>query len=129
MNISQAAKLADLPVKTVRYYADIGLVEPVRAANGYRQYTEKMIEKLKFVASARRFDFSVEECRSLLDLYENEGRAASDVRQIASAHLEVIDAKLKELKTLRHTLAHLVEACAGDDRPDCPILRGLAGSN
>lgn len=129
MNISEAAEMSNLPVKTVRYYADIGLIEPHRAANGYRQYDEQMVEKLKFVASARRFDFSIEECRSLLDLYENDERAAGDVKYIASQHLKVIDQKLKDLKALRGTLAHLVKACAGGDRPDCPILQGLAGNH
>ena len=72
--------------------------------------------------------FSVEDCRVLLALYEDKDRASADVRKLAGEHLARIDAKLAELATMRETLAHLVECCAGDTRPDCPILADLAGA-
>lgn len=125
MNISDAAKAATLPVKTVRYYADIGLIEPRRAENGYRIYDEPMVEKLRFVGRARQFDFSVDECRELLALYEDRSRPSAAVKAIASTHLEAIDERLVALQALRGTLANLIECCAGDERPDCPILEGL----
>ena len=59
-------------------------------------------------------------------LYEDSSRASSDVKEIAQQHLSRIEAKLAELTTMRETLAHLVDCCAGDDRPDCPILSDLA---
>lgn len=126
MNISDAAKAAELPVKTVRYYADIGLIAPLRAENGYRIYDDIMVQKLRFVGRARQFDFSVEECRDLLALYEDRSRPSAAVKAIASTHLEAIDERLAALNDLRGTLATLVEGCAGDERPDCPILEGLA---
>ncbi len=69
MNISVAAKAAGLPTKTVRYYADIGLVKaPSRTGAGYRAYDNAAIRKLVFVRRAREFGFSIEECRDLLGL-------------------------------------------------------------
>ena len=59
-------------------------------------------------------------------LYEDEHRASAEVKDIAEHHLERIDSKIAELKEMRATLAHLVDACAGDHRPDCPILADLA---
>ncbi|MGB0921546.1 MAG: MerR family DNA-binding protein [Alphaproteobacteria bacterium] len=126
MNISEAAAASSLPVKTVRYYADIGLVAPKRAGNGYRIYDDAMVEKLRFVGRARQFDFSVDECRELLALYEDRQRPSAAVKGIASTHLAAIDQRLTALQGLRDTLATLVDGCAGDDRPDCPILEGLA---
>ncbi len=126
MNISEAATGAALPVKTVRYYADIGLITPNRADNGYRIYDEAMVEKLRFVGRARQFDFSVDECRELLALYEDRSRPSAAVKAIASTHLEAIDERLAALQDLRETLSTLVDCCAGDERPDCPILEGLA---
>ena len=126
MNISEAATRAGLPPKTIRYYEEIGLVRPMRGENGYRRFRESDVHKLSFLGRARSLGFSIEDCRGLLALYEDEARASADVRRIAKAHLERIDAKLAELGAMRATLAHLVEACAGDHRPDCPILADLA---
>ena len=126
MNIGRAAEAAGLPVKTVRYYADIGLVEaPDRSETGYRRYDEAAVRKLAFVRRARDFGFSIEECRELLSLYEDQSRSSSDVRRIAQAHLEEIEEKQRQLAALHDELAHLVKACRGDDRPDCPILERL----
>ena len=126
MNIGRAAEAAGLPVKTVRYYADIGLVDaPDRSKTGYRRYDEAAVRKLAFVRRARDFGFSIEECRELLSLYEDQSRSSSDVRRIAKAHLEEIEEKQRQLAALHDELAHLVKACRGDDRPDCPILERL----
>lgn len=125
--IGQAAEKAGLPVKTVRYYADIGLVVPEgRSEAGYRIYGDEEVAKLAFVRRARAFDFSVEECRDLLGLYEDRGRASADVKRIALERLEEIERRLKELEGLRDELRHLADACAGDHRPDCPILGAFA---
>ncbi len=126
MNISTAAKTAGLPVKTVRYYADIGLVSaPSRSETGYRTYDGGAVRKLVFVRRAREFGFSIEECRELLSLYEDRNRSSADVKRIATRRLEDIAEKQRELKSLHDELAYLVDACKGDDRPDCPIIDGL----
>ena len=94
MKISAAAKAAGLPVKTVRYYADIGLVSaPLRTAAGYRTYDDRSVLKLVFVRRAREFGFSIDECRELLGLYEDRHRSSADVRRIASARLAEIERK------------------------------------
>lgn len=126
MNISEVAKKSGLPVKTIRYYEDIGLIAPDRGANGYRAFAQADLHKLAFIARARSLGFTIEDCRSLLKLYVDRDRASADVKRIASAHLEDIDRKRAELTEMRNTLAHLIDACAGNDRPDCPILAGLA---
>lgn len=128
MKISEAAKSVGLPTKTVRYYADIGLVAPIsRSEAGYRQYDDTALRKLTFVKRARSFGFSVNECRGLLGLYEDTDRSSRDVRAIAKERLEDLEAKQRELQLLHDELSLLVKACKGDNRPDCPILKGLAG--
>ncbi len=127
MKISAAARMAGLPVKTVRYYADIGLVEPSgRQQNGYRDYGEPEIHKLRFVQRSRNFGFSISECRELLDLYQNRSRASADVKALALDRLREIDRKMAELQSLKDELSRLATACNGDNRPDCPILQGLS---
>ncbi|MCA3508557.1 MAG: Cu(I)-responsive transcriptional regulator [Rhodobacter sp.] len=128
MNISEAARQAGLPAKTIRYYEDIGLVTPPRDPNGYRAFRPRDLHALTFVARARALGFTIGECRALLHLYQDPTRASADVKEIARSHLGRIDAKLAELAALRATLTDLVDACAGDQRPDCPILKGLAAT-
>ena len=127
MNIARAADECGLPPKTIRYYEDIGLVVADRQANGYRDYSERHIHLLRFLNRARGLGFSIEECRTLLSLYEDTSRASADVRALASAKISEIDRKLAELQSMRATLGHLVEECHGDNRPDCPILNDLSG--
>ena len=128
MKISEAAHAAGLPVKTVRYYADIGLVAPERAENGYRAYDLADVKRLSFIGRARAFGFSVAECRRLLTLYDDDSRASADVKAIAEDHLAALDRKMAELATLRAELASIASACKGDAGPRCPIIDHLAGA-
>ncbi|PJI92948.1 Cu(I)-responsive transcriptional regulator [Yoonia maricola] len=125
MNIGEAAAKAGLPAKTIRYYEDIGLVKPGRDTNGYRAFVAADVHKLTFLAHARTLGFSIEDCRDLLALWEDTDRASADVRRIAQDHLARIEAKIVDLQNMRDTLKTLVRDCAGDDRPDCPILQSL----
>lgn len=126
MNISDAGARSGLPPKTIRYYEDIGLITPTRRANGYRDFAEDDLHRLAFLRRARALGFSIDECRQLLGLYSDPSRASADVKALASAHLARIDAQLRELQEMRQTLATLILTCAGDARPDCPILSDLA---
>lgn len=127
MNVGEAANRCGLPVKTIRYYEEIGLVVPGRRNNGYRAYDEAEVYRLQFLQRARSLGFSIEDCRSLLSLYGNKSRASADVKAIAQARLADIRRKIDELESLHATLSTLVHACHGDHRPDCPILEDLAG--
>lgn len=128
MNIGSVAIKSGLPAKTIRYYEDIGLIKPGRDANGYRAFMETDLHKLTFLGRARSLGFSIQECRALMALYADQSRASADVKAIARGHLDQIGDKIRELEEMRVTLSELVDACAGDHRPDCPILKGLAGS-
>ena len=126
MNIGEVATRSGLPAKTIRYYEDIGLVKPLRSANGYRSFRDRDVHMLAFLGRARALGFSIGDCRNLLKLYEDDHRTSAEVKQIAEGHLAEIDQKITELTEMRATLSRLVDACAGDHRPDCPILADLA---
>lgn len=129
MNIGDASERCGLPIKTIRYYEDIGLIKPTRAFNGYRDYSERDLHKLRFLQRSRSLGFSIEECRQLLSLYEDRARESAEVKAIAAAKLDDIERKIVELAALRDMLRHLVQTCHGDTRPDCPIIDGLAGGD
>ena len=126
MNIGQASEQSGLPTKTIRYYEEIGLLRPARRGNGFRDYGERDIHELRFVARARGLGFTIEECRHLLDLYRDKSRASAEVREAVGEHLTVIRAKIDELRTMEQALTKLMNMCAGDHRPECPILDELS---
>lgn len=126
MNIGDVAERSGLPPKTIRYYESIGLVKPIREANGYRSFRQQELHKLAFLGRVRALGFTIKDCRNLLQLYEDESRSSAEVRAIALDHLKRVELKIADLIEVRETLSRLVDACAGDHRPDCPILDSLS---
>jgi Cu(I)-responsive transcriptional regulator len=127
MNIGQAAKASGISGKMIRYYESVGLIPQVnRTDSGYRAFSERDINRLRFISRARSLGFSVEQMCSLLALWQDRNRASSDVKAVAQAHIEELDQKIKKLHGMRQTLLYLVNHCQGDQRPDCPILGDLA---
>jgi MerR family transcriptional regulator, copper efflux regulator len=128
MNIGTVARRSGIPPKMIRYYEDIGLLRPAqRRPNGYRSYSPAGMHTLRFIKRARGLGFSVDEVRTLLDLWRNRSRRSAAVKKLAAQHVEALDRKIDELRTMRNAIADLMERCSGDDRPDCPILDDLAG--
>src|SRR5690606_6686476 len=112
--------------KMIRYYEEIGLIPSVaRSDAGYRRYSEADLHRLNFVRRARDLGFSVKEIGELLSLWSDRSRHSSEVKRIATSHIDDLRKKIEELSTMVATLQTLVDCCAGDERPDCPILEGL----
>ena len=127
MNIGKVAKLSNLTIKAIRYYDNVGLVKPIQSiSTGYRDYTKEEVAKLKFIGKARKFDFSINECKELLSLYEDKNRTSKEVKKITLEKISQIDIKLKDLNDLRKELSFLASSCHGDDRPNCPIIEELS---
>ncbi len=125
--IGEVAKQTGVTAKTIRYYESSGLIPNAeRAANGYRVYGPRAVHLLRFVKRARDLGFSIEKVGDLLALWADEERASAEVKQLAEAHLQEIEAKISDLEDLRTTMRTLIDCCHGDDRPNCPILQNLA---
>ncbi len=130
MNIGQAAKLSNVSAKTIRYYESINLIpKAARSDNGYRDYSSNDVEMLRFIKRSRNLGFSVDDVSNLLDLWRNKQRASADVKAVALKHIEDVEKRIVELESIRDTLKNLTKCCHGDNRPDCPILEGLAGGD
>ncbi|MBI2313947.1 MAG: Cu(I)-responsive transcriptional regulator [Betaproteobacteria bacterium] len=130
MNIGTVSEKSGVTPKTIRYYESIGLIRSAdRRANGYRSYSLADMRTLNFIKRARSLGFSVEEVRDLLDLWHNRARTSAAVRSLATRHLEALERKIQELKSMRKAVANLVRRCHGDARPDCPILDELDDGN
>ena len=128
MTIGEVSAKSGVPAKTIRYYEETGLISPAgRQANLYRTYDDHDVAMLRFIGRARRLGFSIEDLKSLIALYRDRTRSARDVKKLAERHLLHVEQKIRELQSIRNALAHLIEQCSGDDRPDCPIIDDLSG--
>ena len=130
IKIGEIARASGVSAKTIRYYESIGLIPRAsRSESGYRSFVQMDIDTLRFVQRARSLGFSVKDVARLLDLWRDRSRVSSAVKTLATEQLGEIDRKIDELRSMRDTLEHLAEQCHGDQRPDCPILDGIAGDH
>ena len=128
MNIGQASAASGVSAKMVRYYESIGLIPKAdRTEAGYRVYTEGDVQTLRFIRRARDLGLSIERIKLLVGLWHNRERSSADVKRVATEHVAELEAKILELTAMRDTLQELADACHGDHRPECPILRDLEG--
>ncbi len=128
--IGTAARRAGVSPRMVRHYESLGLLAPVaRTEAGYRQYSEADIHALRFIRRARDLGFSMPEIATLLGLWQDKQRASASVKQIAQTHIDDLQQRIAAMQAMQRTLAQLVSCCAGDARPDCPILDDLAAND
>lgn len=125
MTIGEAAARSGVSAKMIRHYESVGLIEAERRANGYRTYTAGDVAVLRFIRHARELAFPLEDVRRLLTLWRDRSRTAAEVKRMALAHVEALEAKSAALAAMAASLRHLAQCCAGDDRPDCPIIAEL----
>lgn len=127
MNIGQASRMSGVSTKMIRYYEQTGLIpKAARHDSGYRDYDEADVHRLRFVRRARDLGFTVEQIGGLLGLWSDRSRASADVKAFTLEHIERLREKMAEIEAMVRTLETLADHCHGDDRPDCPIIEGLA---
>lgn len=127
MNISEASSHSGVSAKMIRHYEDIGLLPRAkRSMSNYRRYEDGDIHELRFIKRSRDLGFSTAEIKELLGLWRNKARPSAAVKKIAGKHVEDLQAKIAQLRTMVVALEHLSGHCHGDHRPNCPILDDLA---
>ena len=126
MFITEISKKLKITTRAIRHYEEIGLVNSKRLENNYRYFDQVNLDKLKFLARARKLGFSLDECKELILLFQNDNRKSENVREIAKNKLKLIKKQINELKDLEKSLNWLVLKCPGDNKPDCPIIDELA---
>jgi Cu(I)-responsive transcriptional regulator len=127
ITIGEAATRSGVSAKMLRHYESLGLLPQVaRTEAGYRLYSDQDVHTLRFIRRARDLGFSIAEIAELLKLWQNRRRASSEVKRIALAHVADLQRRLDEMTAMKRTLEALASCCHGDERPDCPILEGLA---
>lgn len=127
LSIGAAARAAGVSVKMVRHYESIGLLPPAaRDRGGVRRITSADVHTLRFIARARSLGFSLQNIRRLLSLWHDLNRSNAEILNLAEIHRKEMLEKRASLDAMLGALQVLIETCAGDGRPECPILEDLA---
>ena len=126
MNIGAASDASGVSQRMIRHYEKIGLVPAPPRRGNYRDYADADVHRLRFIANARDLGFPIEEIRTLLGLWSDRDRSSAEVKTLAEARAAELGRKVRVLYAMRRSRTGLVQACHGDDRPDCPIIERLA---
>ena len=123
LTIGNIAKRTGLSASAIRYYERRGLLRPSRLQNGYRDYDEDAVKALRFLSQAQALGITLKEIKQLLELTRDGRPPCKAVRELAYQHLSEIDLKIRQLRSLRHTLRKLlsVRATAVSDEL-CPLI-------
>ncbi len=124
-SIGVVAAAAGVNVETIRFYQRKGLLpKPTRQYGQIRRYRDTDVARVKFVKSAQRLGFSLDEIKSLLRL--DDGAHCDEARVMAEEKLADVRAKLRDLRRIETTLRALVaDCCATKTTVTCPLIAAL----
>lgn len=120
LTIGTLARAAGVGVETVRFYQRRGLLSVPPRAGAIRRYAERDVERLRFIKRAQAAGFTLAEIGELIALDSSQDRVRA--RQLASARITALDARIGELKAARSALARLARECAEGTEGPCPII-------
>ncbi len=127
--IGQVAEAAGVPTSTVRYYERAGLFRPdARTGSNYRQYSDRALERLRFIKSAQSIGFSLEDIRELLSLSNSDEAPCAEVAELTQKRLSELRKKIRDLRRVERVLAKSLANCCKGEGPDlCDRVVGLRG--
>jgi MerR family transcriptional regulator, copper efflux regulator len=117
LRIGEVARRTGLPVKTIRYYCDQGLLQPrARSESGYRLFDEENLAELAIIRSLRAMDVSIPELVRILEVRRAGVCNCSVLKDSIAAKLESINLRIAELAAMKEELARLLgswQDCGG----------------
>jgi MerR family transcriptional regulator, mercuric resistance operon regulatory protein len=124
LTIGKLARAANVGVETVRFYQRRALIEePSKPKHHQRRYSNRTLERLKFIRRAQAAGFTLREIATLLDLGTNR---CADVRSLARSKLIQIDRQLAEFHLIRGRLEELLKECGRTGSRECGMVAALA---
>jgi DNA-binding transcriptional MerR regulator len=126
MLINQVARRSGVPAKTLRYYEELGLLRPERMPSGYRQYDERVFERLTFIRSAQALGLSLAEISGIVKLRDDGEAPCAHVSELLKERSAAIARTIRELRTLQSELRDLIDR-AEDFNPSGCGPDGICG--
>jgi MerR family mercuric resistance operon transcriptional regulator len=129
MKISEAAAASGCHLETIRYYERLGLLPQTnRLTNGYRDYGNDHVNRLRFIVRGRDLGFSLEEIRRLVALSASSELSCTEVDRLARQQLEAVNKRISELRRMARQLKHTIDSCMRQSCGECSILGALQQS-
>lgn len=120
MKISELAAQSGTTTKTLRFYEDAGLLpEPTRTPNGYRVYDDDALTRLQFIKAGQAVGLTLAKVRTLLVIRDDGRVPCSAAIELLDGQLDDIDARIRELTTMRRDLTELRARASELDPADC----------
>lgn len=130
MTRGELAKRTGCNLETIRYYEKIGVMpDPPRTQSGYRQYEAEHERRLRFIMRGRELGFTIDDIKNLLDLVDRCSVSCGEVEKMAKGHLQAIRQKIGDLRRMENVLGQTINACSGNDVPECPLIDTLFGED
>lgn len=128
--IGEVATRTNVNKETVRYYEKRDLIpEPDRRRSGYRIFTQRHVDHIKFIKRAQELGFTLNEIKELLELRLYEHTTCSEIKSEAQEKYQDVVEKIEDLQRIKDTLIDLIDSCSGNGpKGDCPILNALEGN-
>jgi DNA-binding transcriptional MerR regulator len=127
--IAEVAERTGVPATTLRYYEDIGLLAPAgRKPNGYRAYSERDVERLRFITRAKQLDLTLDDLRDLVTAWdaENCGDVQDRMARVVTDRLEQTQTRLADLMALAAQLQAAAARLATAEKHAGPCSDGCA---
>jgi MerR family transcriptional regulator, copper efflux regulator len=130
LRIGQLKDRTQIPVKTIRYYETLGLIEAeTRTEGGFRLFSPAIEHRLDFIKRAQRLGLSLQEIGEILQIRDRDEQPCQVVKQKLQAKIQAIDEQLRQLSLLKAQLSELMTAQG--DRPleqgvICPVIEKTA---
>ena len=125
-SIGQLSDRSGIKVPTLRYYEEIGLIEPPHRSEGnQRRYEPLTLERVNFIRHGRDLGFSIDAIRELITLSKSPEMSCTDAHEIANAHLLEIQQKIERLRNLQLELDRIASLGDKGTIGECKILEAL----
>ena len=131
--IGELAKQTGLAVGTLRYYSDLGLLQPVhRGDNGYRYYSQNASREVEFIKKAQAIGFTLEEIKTILDVRDRGEKPCSLVQSLLERKIEQLEIQIKKMSLFKQELEEYRTSWINNPNPEldsqevCPLISGVS---
>ena len=133
LKIGELAKQTNLAVGTLRYYSDIGLLQPVeRGNNGYRYYSQDATKQVEFIKKARAIGFTLEEIKTILGVRDRGEKPCGLVQDLLDNKIEQLEIQIKKMSLFKQELEHYRQNWIDnpnlelDPQEVCPLISSVS---
>lgn len=127
LTIGDLSRHTGVKVPTIRYYEQMGLIEPAERSEGnQRRYGRQERERLSFIKHGRDLGLTLDSIRELLELSAHPERPCEQADRIAADQLTAVRGKIEKLKRLEAELERISTHCTGEHVRDCYVIRAFA---